>query len=327
MADSSTKYKSVAERISTHVLGSKYNGYSYSYLIDRARPLDLLLWRGEDFISNTIRHFSDKAVGNGDFSHAGMLVTRDILPSVTEMKKDRLYVWEATMSYPLCGITDGVPNIETGEGKFGIQIRDLEEVVQAYVADSDDTALGWARLSYNPWVRGRDERKDDAMKRRKEIVRKIRQLHEHLTNRPFERNPLSVLGVLMPSVRPARDLVESGINTISFTSEEAIKDIVDFVRAPLQRNRSLSKKLIKRRKEVKKRVARHEKINVKETGSMETLDRPGSKYLFCSEMVAIIYIELGIMDRKINPENVLPIYMVEEGMYKVAERPILIFPK
>ena len=59
---------------------------------------------------------------------------------------------------------------------------------------------------------------------------------------------------------------------------------------------------------------------------METLDRPGSKYLFCSEMVAIIYIELGIMDRKINPEDILPIYMVEEGTYKVAERPILIFP-
>jgi len=326
MADSSTKYKSVAERMNTHVLGSKYNGYGYSYLIDRARPLDLLLWRGEDFISNTIRHFSDRAVGNGDFSHAGMLVTREILPSVKEMKRGRLYVWEATMSYPLCGITDGVPNIETGEGKFGIQIRDLEEVLQAYVSDSNDTALGWARLSYNPWVRGRGEGKEDVMKRRKDIIRKIRQLHEHLTYRPFERNPLSVLGVLMPSVRPARDLVESGINTISFTSEEAVKDIANFVSATLHRNRSLSKKLIKRRKKVKKRVARHERTNIKGTDSMETLDRPGSKYLFCSEMVAIIYIELGIMDRKINPEDILPIYMVEEGTYKVAERPILIFP-
>ena len=43
---------------------------------------------------------------------------------------------------------DGVNNIETGKATFGVQIRDLEDVVDKYDNDND-TKIGWCQLVNN----------------------------------------------------------------------------------------------------------------------------------------------------------------------------------
>jgi hypothetical protein len=436
---------SIADQIKIHVLGAKYNGYAYSYL-SRAQPLDLLLFHGGDTFSDGIRALSKINTGNGDFSHAGMVVTHDILPYVTELQKGKLYIWEATMSYPLLGMTDGVPDVESGKGRFGIQIRDLEEVVKAYVGNSDKTAMAWCKLLRNPWLRQVSDSKSTWQARQKQIIQKMRQLHDRIGRDGFERNPVDILGVLLPFTRPVRDLINraiiGGVDSISWLGDE-LDDThsdpeyhIEILRKAMNRDPAVAKAIrIVARKESKsigsssassssaippdlgtativeyeecrrrkwwqrpresdvlrteskeakaieketekaakaehkflKEVAKTEvlsqskaeqkfckeaarieaatsKINACDTlaggevySSSEcisevpigfiALDRPSSRWLFCSEMVAAIYIELGIMSKDVNPADVLPIHMVVDGPAKVADTPILIFPQ
>jgi hypothetical protein len=107
----------------------------------KIQPLDLLVFRGKDFVSSTIRVVQKKFLGSGDWSHVGLVVTTDLLP-IKNGKPGKLYVWESTMSGRL---TDGVYDTESGKAKFGVQIRDLEELLAA------SCEIGWCRLRVNPW--------------------------------------------------------------------------------------------------------------------------------------------------------------------------------
>ena len=112
---------------------------------NRIRPFDLICFRGDDFVSTGISKIQEKMLGNGDWTHVGMVITTDIIP-IKNGKPGKLYVWESTMSGRL---TDGVNNEETGASKFGVQIRDLEKVLKAYVKN-DITKIAWCKLKKNP---------------------------------------------------------------------------------------------------------------------------------------------------------------------------------
>ena len=368
----SSIYRSVAERMKTHEL-KNYNGYSYNYLSTRANPFDLLLFRGGDSLSDTIRVASKINNGNGDFSHAGMVVTRDILPSIKQMRRGRLYIWEATMSYNLMGMTDGVPDIQTNQGKFGIQIRDLEEVLKSYVEDSDHKAMAWCKLELNPWLRQTNESTSDFNTRRKEIILKMAQLHYQISSRRFERSPLAVVGAFIPLIRPVRDITDEifigGIKAISWSGDKlnqlrldkqstgTIQDYIETIRQVMRRNKSLARKIEKCRKreissstsslpsssntlsssptsslpklpstEIRGRVIHYNSNNNEsiELSNSSVLNRASCRYLFCSEMVAVIYIEMGILSANINPANILPTDFITNS--NGIQLPILIFP-
>lgn len=104
--------------------------FKYSELSKEFSPGDLLLFRGGDWISKTIMGVENFEVGHGDFSHVGIVVNAEALPHISQMKPDRWYVLESTCTVPY--VTDGVPDIRTGATRFGVQIRDLELVVVDY---------------------------------------------------------------------------------------------------------------------------------------------------------------------------------------------------
>jgi hypothetical protein len=108
----------------------------------KIRPLDTLVFKGNDFVSTSITKIEKIAFGNGDWSHVGLVVTTDLIP-IKNGVKGKLYVWESTMSGRL---TDGVYNVETGKSKFGVQIRSLDEILA-----SNTCKIGWCRLRKNPW--------------------------------------------------------------------------------------------------------------------------------------------------------------------------------
>lgn len=111
------------------------------------RPLDLLLFRGSDAFSDVIRSVEKTLGYSGSFSHAGIIVTRELLPWLTKLENDRLYIWESTCSWPY--FTDGNPDVVSGKSKLGVQIRDFKKVKKVYLKNKG-TAIMHCTLANNP---------------------------------------------------------------------------------------------------------------------------------------------------------------------------------
>ena len=102
-------------------------GRPYADYKQHIKPLDIILFRGGDLASSTIRYIEKKRDGRGDFSHSGIIVTTDVLDH-PDMKPGRLYILESTVTGWLgCG----VKNIE-GKAAFCVQITDFSKLVEAY---------------------------------------------------------------------------------------------------------------------------------------------------------------------------------------------------
>lgn len=121
-------------------------GDSYESIKHLIRPFDLILFKGGDFVSNSIRKLQKRQLGEGadKFSHVGMIITSEIL-SHPNMVPGKLYIWESTMSGKLGG---GVKNIN-GETWLGSQVRDFDEVISTY-DKPENTAIAWGKLHDNP---------------------------------------------------------------------------------------------------------------------------------------------------------------------------------
>lgn len=120
---------------------------SSSRVISLIRPLDVLLFRGGDLVSDAIRTVEQLFDGAGKFSHVGLVITHEIAPSIG-LKPGVPYVWEITMSGK---IGDGVYDWK-GRSMLGVQIRLLSSVLDVY-ADSETREIAWVPLKVNPWTK------------------------------------------------------------------------------------------------------------------------------------------------------------------------------
>lgn len=171
----------------------------YNGIKGEIEPLDLLLFRGEDFVSKTIRFLEKAVLGNGSFSHVGIVVTRELMPWLKMLKPGEKYVWESTMSIPLGGMVEDVPDIESGKGKFGVQIRFLEDVIDSYTNDETGALVAWVPLKDNPWLHKSNH---------KDIKRKVKKLHKKVGCRTYELNFLELVASLFPPLRIFRKKTE-----------------------------------------------------------------------------------------------------------------------
>jgi len=214
-------------------------GDKYNKVKNQIKPFDLVLFKGGDYISDFIRYvqhlnteikYNKKYDVNSDqFSHVGMVVTKDILPD-SSLKDGKLYIWESTMSGDL---TDGVPNV-LGESYLGVQLRDLDQVVKNYDANPH-TQIAFASL--------KDEIYDEIMFT-PELSNKFVKLFALYNGIRYDANLLSLYAAVNKDYRSHRDLIEETLNT--------------------------------------------------------------ENWLFCSELVALIYKNLGIFPESIDPKNVVP---------------------
>jgi hypothetical protein len=116
---------------------------------------DLLLFRGNDIISNTIatvETFEDGLPKNttNNYTHVGLVIRgRDLMPRQTDkdptekdwLCEDEVYILESTMSGDLAGTCTDVH----GEAHFGVQLRLLSEVVIRY-SQIPKAELAWCPL-------------------------------------------------------------------------------------------------------------------------------------------------------------------------------------
>lgn len=158
------------------------------------QPLDVILFRGMDPVSKAICFMEGKTFGRGDFSHAGMAITRDAL-DLPFLEPDRVYVWESTLSAPegfWANFTDKIPDVETKGLRFGVQLRDLELVVEGY--SSNGGKVAWCAY------RGPRPPLDD-------LRRQLIDLHAEYGDAAYAVGHLKVLSVVFPSLRTVRDQI------------------------------------------------------------------------------------------------------------------------
>lgn len=99
--------------------------------MDKIKPLDLVFFQGQEIMSKSIMTVesivSKKRMSL--YSHVGVVIDKTILP-IPEVGEG-LYILESTLGirYPKGG---DVPKDIRGKGRFGVQIRVLEEVIMGY---------------------------------------------------------------------------------------------------------------------------------------------------------------------------------------------------
>jgi len=168
----------------------KFSGYKMSITWEELKhqisPLDLIFFRGRNVISGAIAYFECRTTGRCDYTHVGLVINSEICPDITQLEKGKWYIWESVVSQRLD--KGRPPDVVSGKGRSGVQIRDLKDVIQEYKGD-----VAWSKLTNNPC--------DDLNR----IIRKIRQLYDQHGQRNYDYNCLSLLSSVCPKLRPLRN--------------------------------------------------------------------------------------------------------------------------
>lgn len=250
---------------------------------DKVQPFDLIAFRGGEVVSDIISLLEKNELGVGDFTHVGMVVTSDILThyykdkkieltadevaddddgvdnvtSITTRRKLRvkegeIYVFESTMSHGIIGLIQEVPDVTTGKGCFGVQLRNLKKVIPAYIT-SQKTKVAWCPLLNNPY---------NVVNNRKLLAKTFTEFFNSYEGRSYELDPIALLSSMYPVLRPLR----------------YCRDMI-------------CKKIIKTMRKF----------------GIEVLSEGPAGWQFCSELVANVYKEIGILPPDIDPSNVIPV--------------------
>ncbi|QYB17531.1 hypothetical protein PV-S19_0167 [Pacmanvirus S19] len=171
--------------------------------IGKIRPLDLIVFRTVDPISSGIQKLQDELIGYGEISHVGVAISREYCDKINVVNNSQktLYCWESTASG---WIGDGVKNAETGKASFGVQLRNLREVIKSYLMNPNAN-IGVCRLIDNPILKHEGETTSQYDRRIDDLKMKISIAYDNYNSNSFEFNPLVLLGALFPPLRPLRD--------------------------------------------------------------------------------------------------------------------------
>lgn len=182
------------------ILSAHKKGELYEKIKSQIKPFDLIVFKGEDFVSRTIAYFEKrgkKNTKNGDFSHIGMIVTRDVLDEPM-MEHNKLYILESTVSGRF---GYNVKNIHNSSF-LGVQIRDFDNLIQHYDI-SDHTAIAWCHLINNPF-------------QNPEIKQNFNAIYQEVNHRYYDANCFDLFSAIYPSMRTIRWFVDKIFRTGNF---------------------------------------------------------------------------------------------------------------
>lgn len=249
---------------------------NFDEIRNQIKPFDIISFKGADAVSSIISSFQKYFLGSDEVSHVGMVVTSEILPYYTIngaqkfLDSEEIYVFESTIPYNIGLNLEVSPDVLTGQGQMGVQIRKLKDVVLSYTKDGK-SSVAWCKLIGNPF---NDNNKDFLSIMFQEIF------HEYY-NRMYDLSFISLASAIFPKMRGIR----------------AVRDFIYYNLYKLSNYLGFS--------------------------SQESLGPLG--WQFCSELMANIYIELGIIDPSTDPRNVVPVDFFgfdKDGLPRIAERPI-----
>ena len=174
---------------------------TYDEIKETLRPFDLVFFKGADFVSNSIRNLQKLNHTSGDFSHVGIVINSDVLPCIKNSRSGDWYIWESTMSGRW---NDGIPDIETGEGYFGTQIRSLDAVVDAY-SKNPNTEIAFSSLLNNPLIQKEEESNEIYTFRIQQLKKQLRDTYEQFNHRIYDANLINLIATIVPFCRCFRN--------------------------------------------------------------------------------------------------------------------------
>ena len=274
------------------------------------QPLDLIAFRGGDTVSKILLKLEKYICNNGDFSHVGLLVSRELIPDVEEMEPGKWYVWESTVSF-----SSTSKDVETHHGRLGVQLRELESVIKSYTDNGkNNNAVTWCKLLNNPWrqaiIKGDKVEKFC-------IAQLMMNIFEQYQHNLYQVDAISMIASLFPQLRVVRNVSDRVIKSIedSFHKSE-VRDMGDISprgsrsRPPLCRTTS---------REFMKDVRKHI------TSDDYHLMDGQSSWKFCSELVADVYQQLGLFPADKPTNDVVPVDFfgdVVDGIPPLVETPV-----
>jgi hypothetical protein len=165
-------------------------GVAWSEIRSQVKTLDMILFRGWDWVSRGMIVVERRALGPeaAHYTHIGIVIRGSDFPKTSRFYSDtKLYVFECTDPKE-----DGVPNFN-GKHFTGVQLRDLDAIVLHYDC-FEDSELAWLRMHD-------DVRPDIDPEALERVVERYR-------GREFDWNPLDLFGTVYEKVRPWRNLFE-----------------------------------------------------------------------------------------------------------------------
>ena len=184
---------------------------SWSEIRGELDTLDMILFRGWDWVSRGMLRVESSAVGRegGRYSHCALVIKGSDFPVGHPLREgDKLYAFECTDPKE-----DKVRNV-SGKKFSGVQLRDLDAVVENYDR-SPRTEMAWMRM--------RDEARPDI------DPQQLEKIVDRYVDRRFQWNPLYLFGALYESVRPLRSRFRRRWQTEKlFCSELTARVLRDF---------------------------------------------------------------------------------------------------
>lgn len=218
------------------------------------QPLDLVFFKGVDFVSRTVLLAQEINVGRNDFSHVGIVINKELL-NIDQLNPGVLYIMESTVSDGR--VLDSVTNTRI----IGVQIRPLNQVIDSYKVEPG-CLVAWARLKNNPFITEKEK-----------VISQFRKIYKKYGDNFYNMNPLDLLASFIPCMRTPRNLFDKIIRG----SEILIHNHRNFNR---------------------------------------------DEWVFCSQLIAIIYVDLKIIPADTIPENVIPMDLLgydRDGLFSPVE--------
>jgi hypothetical protein len=217
--------------------------------------------------------------GDNNWTHVGVVINKKLLPELHTVSscnnnssdENQLFLWESswsgTLPFGIKGSADmSVLDVESKQGVYGVQIRDLKEVIKAHLSTDSRNRVAWCALLQHPLDYKQNETQTEYETRIQGLSDTICKVHRDYFHRHYEMNPLNMLAVLYSPFRFIRDYI---------------------------------------------------------TGPSQTV--------FCSKFVTILFEELGMISKQVNPSNVSPTELSnasisqEKGMVQLCKAPVYIF--
>lgn len=183
-------------------------GVLYSDCQAQIRPFDVIFFKGDALFSaviSALEKHGNKIPGSGEFSHVAMVINSDVIDH-EKILPGRQYILESVVGG---SFAHNVKNIDN-KVIYGVQIRDLEEVVEAF-DKSNKTIVAWGKIINNPL---------DNMPLG-EIKSRLSEFCSTYVGKTYDANPYSLLSAVFPCLRKCRSNVETlcGTSDWYFCSE------------------------------------------------------------------------------------------------------------
>ena len=130
-------------------------------LLNDMESFDLLCINYQYYRSTLSRMFQKIYIGNGEWSHVGIIIKNDIIPDI----KNKIYIWHSSVR------------------SNGVQLYELEKYCQ--LDELNITEIGWCKLKNNPLHRNINDTDKSYNKRIAKIKKNINNFYNHTKKSKF----------------------------------------------------------------------------------------------------------------------------------------------